>query len=464
MTAQAGCLLPEDAQDSLQILSHQPQRLEPDQALEVILDEVVDGLPDGPGFRTTPPVSFELRATPEARVFRIHPLPAWPEGRMELGLEDGWFRPDGRAFSVDTATVGFEVRAPREPVVVQLRGPVGPAPLNIRVLALQAGRPWPEVPSLAFLADGQRYPAHVLQQWESELLVEVPASCPPRCPPRELVVEWDRGEQLFVPFGSEPDLDPPEVALRSIRPDARSVTLDFASDEPVWAELTVQGRTVPPSGPLLGHRGLSVQLGRPADGTVRVEGVLTDLAGQKTAIEPVDVDLPEPVRVRISEIVATPLRDWNDSESAGVPFDAWPGSGAVTETDEWVELINEGHQPIDLARTLLELRAIDGTPSITEIRSAPGLYFGSSGNPSAWAPGEALVVRPRGALSSTGLSIEVWSGPYLLDRVLLGEGAMHPGGSPPDTLHESVAWTGFGFRWCEPTPGDPRAPVRCRVP
>ncbi len=181
---------------------------------------------------------------------------------------------------------------------------------------------------------------------------------------------------------------------------------------------------------------------------------------------PIEVPLvtPPAIAVAITEIVASPLRDWNDSEGGAVPFDPVPGVGTVSEADEWVELVNRSQSAIDLTTSGIELRTIDATPNVTVLAGAPALYFGDGGSLTSWWPGEALVVRARGAMSSRGLTVEVAAGDQRLDRVVLGEqsGADHPGGSPPNVRYESVARTpSGGFAWCVPTPGDPRPATEC---
>ncbi len=159
--------------------------------------------------------------------------------------------------------------------------------------------------------------------------------------------------------------------------------------------------------------------------------------------------------VRITEIVAAPLRDWSDAE--GVPFDAWPGLGAVNDNDEWVEIVNLSSRSVDLLKADLELHALDTSPSVTPVDAAPGLFFASEGSVRDWRPGEALVVRPRGSLSQRELRLELYGSGQLLHVVQLGASgaADHVGGSPPDAVHEAIARDAQGeWSWCVPTPGD----------
>jgi PKD repeat protein len=95
----------------------------------------------------------------------------------------------------------------------------------------------------------------------------------------------------------------------------------------------------------------------------------------------------------INEVVTDPQQDWNDSAGGnGVPFDDTPGTGTVTETDEWVELFNSGAQAIDLTGWSIEF--INGTNSTLDF-SNPGsteLRFSAGGSVTNFQPGEYLVI------------------------------------------------------------------------
>jgi hypothetical protein len=208
--------------------------------------------------------------------------------------------------------------------------------------------------------------------------------------------------------------------------------------------------------PSVHHRLESRQALRPAQGySVVLYG--EDLAGNAMAPWVTRVEAPPAAQVSITEVVASPLRDWSDSAPAGWPFDETPGGGAVSESDEWVELVHWGEGPISLIDSGLVVRALDGTPSETRLSEAASLYFGAGGHVGEWWPGEGLVARLRGTMSQTDLVLEVWSGSRRLDRLAIGalEGAEHPGGAPPSLEYEAIARDPAGFwRWCAPTPGD----------
>jgi hypothetical protein len=433
----------------------------PEQSLGVVLDQPVAGLPDGPGVwcrQGERGVATLLEATPEARVFRLTAVEGWPSGTLTVSLRDGWFAADGRPLSVDTSSRSITVEAAPVDRRVGWRGPEPPAPSNLSTVVIHAAPAFDEAPVVR--AAGR--PAERLQHRAGETVVGLPDTCPPVCPGADLVLQVGDANELRLRVGTRPDTARPQIRLREVRPEGSAVVAEWTSDEPVWARLELDGRATEPEATLLGHRGLRFRWSGLAPGPHRVSGWFEDLAGHRTPISPLTFEAPERLRIAVTEVVTTPLRDWGDSEPAGLPFDAWPGGGTVSETDEWVELVNRGDRAIDLTAVPVEVRAVDATPSITVVRGAPGLYFGSGGTLEAWGPGEALVVRLRGNMASRDLGIEVWVGEEPLDAIAIGEGGVADGGAPPDPVHEALAWAGDAWRWCRPTPGDPRPALQCR--
>jgi hypothetical protein len=133
--------------------------------------------------------------------------------------------------------------------------------------------------------------------------------------------------------------------------------------------------------------------------------------------------------VVISEVVTRPYRDWNDSsEEDGVKYDSTPGTGAVNNADEWIELHNCGDAPVDVSRFQLELW--DGTPNVIEIgtteevvlapesSSIPADGYLVLGNPDAIAGLDDIVAIR--LLRSDGV---------LIDEVLIFSGEVAPGAS-----------------------------------
>lgn len=127
--------------------------------------------------------------------------------------------------------------------------------------------------------------------------------------------------------------------------------------------------------------------------------------------------------VVINEAVTDPQQDWNDSAGGNsVPFDDTPGTGTITETDEWVELFNTGAQAIDLTNWSIEF--INGT-NVTLNFSAPGtamLRFSAGGSLSNFQPGEYLVIgNPTGANNNDILIVLKDETGAIIDQVEIGD-------------------------------------------
>ncbi len=442
---------------------------------------VVTVSPDGPVAPTEAvvlawPAGFALSRPPEASAAGrsipaaldprtegavLTPLPRWPEAtevQVDLRLE-------GRAGRADLA-VRFPVKtgapAPPPPVVVRRPVPGQLAPSNLAWLAV-AGTDAPEI-----ALDGPGGPVRADRFEPSLYRIDDSGPCSGVCPgARYRLAEAELGPTGEVSTATTPDTTPPRIERLALFATPGRLEVEVAADEVVRAA----GRwsSEPSSGALaaIGTPGPSIRLeARPAppDGAA-VEVVLDvyDLADLGTSTRS-RVRTPEVPRVAITEVVTTPRSDWNDSEPNGEPFDAFPGTGAVTSADEWIELVNRGGRALDADAAGLEVHALDATPTVTRVATAAGFRFGDGGTMSSWAPGEALVLRPRGSMAQQ-VTVEVWAGAVLLDRVVVGRsaGADHPGGAPPDRDHESLARAQDGmWRWCIPTPGDPTPNPVCR--
>ncbi|MEL6184677.1 MAG: hypothetical protein AAFU79_08650 [Myxococcota bacterium] len=414
-------------------------------------------------------LSFEMEELSSG--LRLYPLPRWPGGET-IFVDLTGALVDSEGASIDVASISFTVvgRADERPSEVVIRRPVpgksAPANLNWVVLA--------------GTAPGETYALEddVGGRWELAPELETPGHfrivpklvCSPECPPRWLRLVGPRVSSteslVLIRTGTVADRVPPGVTAQARALPGR-LEVEVTASEVVRVSGAWQSK---------GDRGLLESMDMPGvrlwlrsngalpeDETLTAEIVAEDLAGE-TARTELSVQTPTPVFARISEVVTSPRRDWGDSIPAGVPFDGYPGAGTVSAADEWIELVNAGETAMDTDRVGLELRVLDGTPSVFRVVDAPGAFFGDDGSWTTWFPGEALVVRPRGDTAQSGVAIELWAGDVRLDRVVLGtlRGADHPGGAPPSLSHESLARGADGvFRWCRPTPGDPSPPVDC---
>lgn len=127
----------------------------------------------------------------------------------------------------------------------------------------------------------------------------------------------------------------------------------YAWDAPSTCTITFQGFSLPPTG------ALAFQIAPISFTTLAPQG-----------------------RLRLSEVVVDPQSDWNDT----TPFDPVPGTGTISESDEYVEIVNASPAVVDLTGYRLEM--LDGTDEVYR--------FGES------APSTILRILPEGA-TYTGL-------------------------------------------------------------
>ncbi len=95
----------------------------------------------------------------------------------------------------------------------------------------------------------------------------------------------------------------------------------------------------------------------------------------------------------INEVVLDPQQDWNDSEGGdGNLFNAVPGTGTVTTSDEWIEIFNASGDTLDLSNWTLEMT--DSTPETHVIGGGSGteVFVPASASVSSFSPGAYLVI------------------------------------------------------------------------
>ena len=148
--------------------------------------------------------------------------------------------------------------------------------------------------------------------------------------------------------------------------------------------------------------------------------------------------------ILITEVVTDPQGDHSENSGGnGVAYDAVPGNGTVSSTDEYVELYNAGRAVFDLRDYVL--RFWDTSPSEYSFRDTPGgvLRFSGLSSVDVFMPGDfALLGNPPGALNNTlRVDLETVHG-MLLDSVRI------PDGNATGAADEAVAraWTGFEFK------------------
>jgi hypothetical protein len=376
------------------------------------------------------------------------------------------------SFTTVTATrsATFVLRAPT---------PSELAPINLAYLTLAVDPPDFPVAEVVLETGTQRIHARVLDRDSTGLVIaQLPTffeSCQPLCA--------STAYALSV-AGAEADSE----ALRTIEtstetdrlvPAWTSTAVDFTGDSIVVRAST--NKPVRVRGHLRSEVGAEISLGRtwlPANYVqLEPEGLLEPEARYLVVLEGEDevghglpaiqfqVVLPPRLSIQITELVADPLHVWSDDFGAG-PFVS-PTPGTPTVDDQWIELVNDSAHPIDLTTTAVVLQTIATTLHETPLDQAPLYRFGDGGSVTHWSPGEAMVLHPHGAMAHTRLLAQVVAGQTILARLKIGPDpdADHPGGHPPDFVHEAIAKDPSGrFRWCAPTPGDPRPATDCVDP
>ena len=420
---------------------------------------------------------------------KLSPQPQWPpRTRVIVDLSDRLEAEDGLLrgelvveFQTESATSSSDSLST---IVVRRPVPGRFAPSNIRWMSV-AGVP----PSIQVLGlrreDGQELWASRAQR-DGDLGVFVLKSasgdtCGTQI--RSTNAEFACGQSIYqlveppevkpgvlsqIRTSSVPDLRPPrfEKLDVSVLPGALVVDVrvnEMARVQGDWFSDENEGRlrslTEPGQRLRLQHEGAFLPTGRRLEIHLKAE----DLAGHMTSTVCFAATPPQ-VHIQMTEVVPTPRSDWGDSEEEGEPFDPWPGKGTVSSADEWLELVHQGSSILDVRSLGLEVRAIDGSPSVTVIASVDNLRFGDGGGIESWYPGEALVVPIRGDMAQRDLTLELWAGAILLDTLRMGTelGAQHPGGPPPNLTHEALARGRDGrWRWCRPSPGDPVPSTDC---
>ncbi|MBI2375966.1 MAG: hypothetical protein HYV07_18375 [Deltaproteobacteria bacterium] len=422
------------------------------------------------------PITLELED--DGLSGRVAPIGSWPPA-SEVTIDLSGLVGIGGERLDDAIT--FSTRAVTSSVVIYTRSPpLGTrAPTSLRRLALQLSPPDAPVLRAWLRSTAHDVPLTLdARDARGSLLLDLPKAsgeCAPLCPSTRYRVELELDDGAIVvselaeiETSSAADVTPPWLIESDLDLAGSTLVVRGRASEAVLVRAVLSSTASPAlvavAEPMLGER-FTVSFSGVAP-TRSYELTLSgeDASGNLLPEKWIRAETPPFVRVHFSEVVATPLHDWNDSAPSGEPFDASPGGGAVTDTDEWVELVNGSEEPIDLSVAGLTVRSIDATPSETRVEFAPALVFGSGGSAQEWLPGEALVVRLRGSMSQRGVTLEAYAGRALLDRIEISSAvtSQHAGGRPPDFVHEAIARTPAGrWAWCEPTPGDPLPASSC---
>jgi hypothetical protein len=473
-----------DAQSSeIRILGVTPQENVPlDAPVEVLFSARIEAFDaeDGPTkmlFRgdegsQTATASVERNANEDGVL--LYPQEKWPPGRR-LTPASGSSLQDalGQPLRDDAGLLWFSTAdaasAPDDPWGVRIESPAAGeiAPINLAYVHLRVSS-LETLSEAELVSDADRVMLKLtspmvsggaVTQWEVG-----DGACDGLCPATEYRLVWpgsrppepgfDRVRTASTADNLAPELLESEAIIEGPEVVLRLVFSEPATIRPLSAEESDNVFEGPPAPSR--QMALHLQQAVMSGVAYRYRFVACDLSDN--CGEPVEMpfQVPDIIQARFTELVTTPLRDWGDSLPRGQPFDPFPGLGSVTDADEWVEIVNLAPHPVQVRGSGLRIDALDRSPSVTFVEGAAGLYFGGGGSLEAWLPNEPLVVRLRGSMSSTGLTLRLQHGRVLLHQVVLDAASSgdHPGGAPPDALRESLSRDPSGrLRWCVPSPG-----------
>lgn len=411
-------------------------------------------------------VPVELGVHGEGLRLVLRPQPLWPAATSIHVSIAGLRASDGRTWPAASFSFDTQSSARVPTYVVEAPSPGTAAPTNLATLILAVhGAAAPE--SVTLVREEERLVFSVVAHDETGRFVARRSDASARLASEATyAVELPEGWRALVDgavtvrTGTLADSVAPQLRLRGVWRGGEAVRATVEADEPILGRGTLVG----PDGvetalaaPLASGRRLELDTRGRLQAGVRyiLRLAASDLAGNEAAPLEVELVMPDAVRVQLTEVVPTPLHDWG-SEVEGVALDARPGTGAVTDTDEWIEVVNVSDNAVDLTQVDLRVRIRDTTPVEHAVGAAAQLYFGRGGELSRWGVGEPLVLRPRGSMAQRDVTIEIVWGDQVLDRLTLGRaaGADHAGGTPPDLEHEAIARDGEVWRWCQPSPGE----------
>ena len=467
------CFAPPELASPAAVTLHPPGLIEPGGTVEVrfsaaVLPPVEPGLVVRDRDGAAIAVAVEISPT----VWRLRPEGEWPGGEVLTVQPDGPVLDEGGTALVwPEDGLLFEV-APRSimpKVAIRWPTPGTLAPAGVRWIGAEGVLD--DVSTISLSAEDHALLGRRRATFDGVTRFDLEdGPCSGLCPDTVYALQLEQpvveGIRSQVRTATSSDTRPPTFTLAEVEVRPGRLEWRWACDEPVF----IQARISTASEPVevaagLGRSGVWIRDLAVEPGStllLRIEAI--DLSLRPTVGVDRRVVAPDRVAVALREFVATPRSDWGDSEPRGEPFDESPGQGTVSSADEWLELVNASESAIDIAASGLRILTLDRTPTETIVARAPALRFGDGGDATAWRPAEALVVRPRGDMTQSDLVIEVWAGALLLDRVVVSEeaDADHPGGAPPDLHREALARQPNGrWRWCRPTPGDPRPNEAC---
>jgi hypothetical protein len=469
-----------DFEVPIQSLELSPKNnVQPNQSVMLVLGHALSSQNPMPILRVTSASErawpFALHETESLTQWEIRPKEPWPiDSTMRIAL----MKSDGETQYEVRFQTGRPDGAGRFDLSVIAPPPGEYAPPNLRFLAVEVTGAAITLKRFVLNSPNHRLIAPVVERLSPDvLLLEIPKDsleCLGLCPRSRYEISADEiGEEkqavVEIQTGTIADMDAPQIQVSQLDVWGDFLRVSVSANE--WVIL--RGWITPTGGEALelrvhGSPGREIVLESTEallpNTTYATKIVATDLCGQSTTITLESFKTIGELRISINELVPSPLHDWSDSSANKQAYDAFPGMGAVTDADEWIELVNDSDQAIIIGTAGLYVRGLDSTPTETWLSKAPGIRIGDGLSGNTWGPGQALVFRPQGRLNQTDFIIEVYSGRRLLDRLVIGDqlDSEHSGGRPPDLEHEALAKDTFGsWRWCTPSPGTAKPAEDC---
>ena len=178
--------------------------------------------------------------------------------------------------------------------------------------------------------------------------------------------------------------------------------------------------------------------------TAIVETTSSDVetvSSQDSTAESVEVQSFDWARVLITEVVTDPQQDHSESKVGnGIKFDATPGTGTVSSSDEYIEIFNGTSDSVDMSQWSLNM--IDGTDVLQDLSTAKEGFYSAAGSLSDVGPGEFLVVgNPTGAINNS-VTIELLNATdEIVDSIVIDDANATSTEDESYFLNENGEWT-----------------------
>jgi len=141
---------------------------------------------------------------------------------------------------------------------------------------------------------------------------------------------------------------------------------------------------------------------------------------------PPDAPPPATTAVVINEVVLSPQHDWGKSSGPGLAFDGTPGTGTVSSTDQYIEILNTGTTAVSLVGWRVEITdssdGPEGTPLAENMEAGIALTFSPGSNSASLQPGGfAVLGNPIGTIGLDAFIVLKDNRNVVIDDVEIGD-------------------------------------------